>query len=146
VPHQEILKYWDVYGQHLENYRDLSQHHAPVASDERPVRSDDGRVGVYLLLPSNPEAKSAGRLTFGSPNIQAFSYAKRQFKALLVFSDWLTTGLLPKPEQRRQLLITVFRDPATLGGGVVYEGYVPPTEEALRTEVEGLLKHLKASN
>jgi hypothetical protein len=117
-----------------------------VASDERLVRSDDGRVGVYLLLPSNPEAKSAGRLTFGSPNIQAFSYAKRQFKALLVFSDWLTTGLLPKPEQRRQLLITVFQEPATLGGGVVYEGYVPPTEEALRTEVEVLLKHFKASN
>jgi hypothetical protein len=145
-PQQEILKYWDAHGQRLKDYRDLSQHHALVASDARIIRSDDGRVGVYLLLPSNPEVKNTGRLIFGSPNIHAFPYAKRQFKVLLVFSDWLTKGLLPKPEQRRQLLLTtIFRDPPKVGGGV-YEAYVPPTEEALRTEVEVLLKHLKASN
>ncbi|HZA93520.1 MAG TPA: hypothetical protein VE420_12915, partial [Gemmatimonadales bacterium] len=70
-----------------------------------------GRVGLYLLLPSNPEVKSAGKLSFGHPEVHAFPYAKHEFKLLLAFVDWLTKGLITDPPERRsQMSMVVFRD------------------------------------
>ncbi len=89
-PRSRLLNYWDMFGKRLKDYRDLSQHHALVTSDARLIRSDEGRIGVYLMLPSNPEVKSAGKLKFGDPEVHAFPYAKREFKALVETFDWLS--------------------------------------------------------
>jgi hypothetical protein len=142
-PRKVLLEYWDRFGGRLKDYRDLSQHHALVTSDARLVRSAEGRVGVYLLLPSNPEVKSAGKLKFGDPEVHALPYAKREFKALVESLDWLTKWLLgERTKQQRQIALTVFRDPAVLGGGVQYRAYLPPSEEELREEIAKELSRL----
>src|SRR5262245_44460337 len=145
-PQQMILRYWEKRGKRLKDYRDLAQHHALVTSDARVVGSEDGRVGIYLLLPSNPEVKKAGRLVFGDPEIHAFPYAKNEFCLLLQFLDWLTKGLVREPpESQSQMALNVFRDPAKVGSGVSYRAHVPPTSEQLEAEVLGLLQRLRTA-
>jgi hypothetical protein len=146
LPQREILKYWEKHGQRLKEYRDLAQHHALVTSDARVVGSDDGRVGLYLLLPSNPEVKSAGKLSFGHPEVHASPYAKHEFKVLVAFLDWLTKGLITDPpELRSQIALNVFREPARLGPGVSYRAHVPPSAEKLEAEIREILDQLRVA-
>lgn len=146
VLRQEILKYWDTHGQRLKDYRDLSQHHTLVTSDARLPRSSDGRVGIYLLLPSNPEVKSAGKLTFGNPEIHVLLYVRREFKVLVAFLTWLTRELItPPPAQRRQTRLTVFRDPLSFGATTPPRAVIPPTTEMLDAEIRKLHGDLLAN-
>lgn len=144
APQRELLKYWKTHGVQLKHYRDLAQHHALVTSDARVMASADGRVGLYLLLPSNPEEKAAGRLRFGDPEIHALDYIKREFKVLVAFMDWLTKGLLaPSGGPRRVSLLAVPRDPVVLGPGVQHRALVPPGAAELESEVTDLIGKLK---
>ncbi len=113
-PRQGIIDYWNQHGQQLKHYRDLAQHHALITSDARAFRAEDGRVGFYFLLPSNPEQKAAARLVFGTPRIHVYEYVREQFKRLLVFIYWLTKGLVRPDDGGMSLMI--FREPLTLGG------------------------------
>ena len=143
LPHAETLTYWSKYGRQLKDYRDLAQHHALATSDARLILSD-GRVGVYLLLPSNPEVKSAGRLIFGNPEVHAFPFALAQFKALVFYLGWLTRGLVSScAEDRKQAVFHVFRDMASLGPGVTYGAYIPPSANKLQTTIEEWLQKVR---
>ena len=115
-----------------------------MTSDARLIRSDDGRVGVYLLLPSNPEVKSAGKLNFGDPEVHALPYAKREFKALVETFDWLSKWLVGElTEGPKQFSLAVFRDPAVLGKGIRYRAAVPPSDQELEQDVAKFLDYLR---
>ena len=112
-PCQGIIEYWEQHGQQLTYYRDLAQHHALITSDARAFRAPDGRIGIYFLLPSNPEAKSAAKLVFGVPRVHVYEFVREQFKRLLVFLYWLTKGLV-RPGETGGMSLLVFREPLTL--------------------------------
>ena len=142
-PKEEILKYWEKHGRPLKAYRDLGQHHALVTSDARVMASKDGLVGLYLLLPSNPEEKAAGRLKFGDPEIHALLYMKTEFKVLVAFLDWLTKGLIDPSRPRSVSLLQVPRDTIRLGRGVEHRALLIPSREQLEEETATLLARLR---
>lgn len=146
LPHEQMLVYWANNGRLIKDYRDLAQHHALVTSDARLIRSADGRVGIYLLLPSNPGVKQAGKLTFNEPEVHAFPFALHQFKVLIFFLGWLTRGLVSRrPEDRMQSVIHLFRNYAELGPGVVYTAHVPPSADKLQETIDAFLQQVRES-
>jgi hypothetical protein len=138
-PSRQILEYWHQHGQRLKDYRDLAQHHALVASDARAFLSSDKQIGLYLLLPSNPEAKSASKLVFGSPRIHAYEYVRAEFYRLVGFLHWLTKGLVPKGGGGG-ISIVVFREPVTLGP---MEGNAPADPEKLNVAIINFVQRLE---
>jgi hypothetical protein len=76
---QLVMDYWRLYGERLKHYRDIAQHHTLVASNSRLFRGEDGRLGIFLLLPSNPEVKDASKLVFGNPHVHAQRFLREQF-------------------------------------------------------------------
>src|SRR5262245_15215295 len=69
-------------------------YHTLVASNSQLFRGEDGRLGIFLLLPSNPEVKDASKLVFGNPHVHAQRFLREQFKHLLAMSYWITKVLV----------------------------------------------------
>ena len=130
-------RYWTNHGERLKAYRDISQHHSLVTSDVR-IFLADGRTAVYFVLPSNPEAKSARRLTFGSPPVHALSYLLDEFFALVINLHWITAGLV-SATPRTRFAMGVFRDGLSLD--MVGQMVLSPAE--LDAKIDELLEVLK---
>ncbi|HVF60185.1 MAG TPA: hypothetical protein VNJ70_10285 [Thermoanaerobaculia bacterium] len=128
--------YWGSYGSRLKDYRDLSQHHALVSSDARIYTDENGKPGLYLLLPSNPEAKNPAKLEFGNPSVFAFMYIREQFHKLLSTTYWVTRALFDLiPGESKQFVGHIFRDPVVLGPGVQRVAHRLFAEEELDKEI-----------
>lgn len=80
-----IIQYWKTDGEKLKAYRDVSQHHAVVASDARVTVDLTGQAFVYLVLPNNPETKTASSLSYENPRIDAIPYLVDNYQSLYRF-------------------------------------------------------------
>lgn len=88
--------YWDTSGRTVKKYRDLDQHYITVVNHMLFEVSPVPRL--RLLLPDNPEVKSADAFTFAEER-DAFEYLPMAFQAL---HDWVEAlaqaiGAAPRP-------------------------------------------------
>lgn len=83
---QEIMaSYWQISGAFLKELRDLGQHYTSLASEGRIAQNAEGEIGLYLVLPNNPEERQIDSLRFGDPPIHAYSYCRSAFLDLFGF-------------------------------------------------------------
>lgn len=143
-----VVAHWVTAGEKLRAYRVLSQHHAIVSSEARVFRGDDGTPLLSLLLPTNPENKSAKHLKYGNPEVHAYLYALeyfQKFSALVydltrVLIDLLSNGASRGEMRRATLRGSVSRTPSFVGR----QGQRLLTRERLRAEIAlGPKKHAK---
>lgn len=140
----DILGYWEHQGKRLKDYRDLSQHHALVASEVRIFNSSEDEPAIYLTLPNNPEEKNASKLRFDDPPIQAFLYMREQFHWLIRFCHEITTDLTkPVGEQRAISGSIVFRSPLKLGMNAQLTGHHLLTDEEIQNGIDNLVAQLR---
>jgi hypothetical protein len=99
-----LLTYWDDHGLDLKNYRDLAQHYVVVASEARVFLGADGRFGIFLAIPNNPEVTSASELKYTDPEVHVFPWMLRQFEELLIFVNALTYALLDPARPLNRML------------------------------------------
>lgn len=112
-----ITGYWAKAGARLRDYRDLSEHHAIVASDARVVRADNGRVCLYLALPNNPEVKSAARLSYDPP-VHALKYVVESFLTLCAFVSRLVDVMIDQVPSSGMVAVTFnFKGALRVGPG-----------------------------
>ena len=140
-----VMEYWERHGKRLKDYRDLSQHHAPlVLSEARVFRAADGTPSIWLTLPNNPEVKSSSQLSFENPTVHAFSYVRDQYCELVAFSYWLCDELIEASMDRNEAAFA--RVPRTWIGP---SGHLPnhsiPTESAVAREINERIATLRLS-
>lgn len=112
-----ITRYWAEAGARLRAYRDLSEHHAIVASDARVVRAASGRVCLYLALPNNPEVKSAARLSYDPP-VHALEYVVGSFLILCSFVSRLVDVMTDQVPSSGMVAVTFnFKGALRVGPG-----------------------------
>ncbi len=134
--------YWDNHGLRLRKYRDLAQHKAVIASDARLFRTKSGELGIYMLLPNNPEWKDSANLEYGNPRIHAVAYVKKEFNELVRICYLITFHLyqtLPKrvtPDgtKTQRLFIVPMREPARFPSGLDGHQKIKETETAAAIE------------
>lgn len=141
----DVRGYWSHQGKRLKDYRDLSQHHALVASEVRIFYASDGRPALYLALPNNPEDKSPTKLVFDAPTIQAYFYMKDQLHWLIRFCHEITSALAkPPPGNVRSVTSSiVFRSPLTLGPNAKLEGHYAIDDAVVESEINDLVSQLR---
>ena len=128
----DILGYWTNQGEKLKHYRDLSQHHALVASEVRVFTSSDSKPAIYIALPRNPEVKDPSQLSFDDPPILAFHYLHEQLRWLIRFCHVITTKVTIPPGPQRAVTSTIlFRAPMRLGTGAKVTGHYIQTESEI---------------
>jgi hypothetical protein len=145
-----LVRYWDEYGLKLKNYRDLIQHHALILSDARIISNDSGQVGLYILLPNNPENKKAIELQFGAPRIHAMEYIQIQFKEIyrLVFFityyllDKLPKKINPSGTKSGRMFGPNLREPLILGGEAV-EAVPSIPHSNMKNEIKVIFENVK---
>lgn len=93
---EQIGQYWKRSGAKLKAYRDLSQHYAVASSDVRLFIEEGGTPCLYLVLPNNPEVKSAASLVYEPPLIHGVAYAIDSFGALHALVYRVTRFLLDR--------------------------------------------------
>jgi hypothetical protein len=141
--HIELTKYWDNFGKRLRLYRDLSQHHALVASDIEIFRTADDIIGIKILLPSNPEVKDSEYLVWGSPEIHAQKFLTDQFFNLLGMTFVVTKMLAETlPGERKQMLGCLRRNPIIVGGNRKIGGHRPYSNDEIEENILTVLKQL----
>ena len=120
---QLLVRYWQNGGEKLKHYRDVAQHHALIAADARIFLSAEGDIGLHLMLPSNPEAKSTSALTFGTPPVHAVPYVRGAYLQLLCLLAMLSSFLVdhlpssaPKAVEVSPFQPLVFGQDASLQG------------------------------
>lgn len=109
-----IIQYWSSHGERLKQYRDLSQHHALVSSDARTFVANAAPC-VYLVLPNNPEAKSASKLQFVEPFVHAQAFLKDQFFSLLQLCNDVVGQFIDKQRMGRVLIGQNLKGPLIAG-------------------------------
>lgn len=140
----DLVGYWNNQGRKLKDYRDLSQHHALVASEVRIFNSSEGKPAIYITLPNNPEDKNPAKLVFDNPPIQAFFYMKEQLHWLIRFCHEITTALTKPPGKIRAVSESIVsRNPLQLGPGVQLVGHHMVTADELRHEIDKLVSQFK---
>jgi LA2681-like HEPN len=138
---QLVMDYWRLYGERLTHYRDIAQHHTFVASNSRLFRGEDGRLGIFLLLPSNPEVKDASKLVFGNSHVHAQRFLREQFKHLLAMSCWITRVLLNAlPGESRQQVGFYPREELEVGAQL--DGHCPMSAEELDADIQQILNRI----
>jgi hypothetical protein len=133
---QEILAYWRGHGERLRDYRDVSQHYALVASETVIFRSDSNDLGMYLVLPNNPEARGVSKLSY-SPPVHALPYLIDEFVKLVAIAFRVTDLILPPDVDRtRVAMLTAPRNPNVLGE---LGGHSVPLADTLERELAACL-------
>jgi len=134
---KDILGYWTNQGRKLKDYRDLSQHHALVASEVRVFKASVGKPAIYIALPKNPEAKDPNKLDFDDPPVQAYYYLKEQLRWLIRFCHVVTTALTVPPSgpSRSVSASIVFRNSLKMGAGAQLVGHTIFTDEEIRKDI-----------
>jgi hypothetical protein len=138
----DISAYWARDGARLKAYRDISQHHALVATEVRLFLSSQGKPAIYMALPNNPDEKNPTKLVFTNPPVIAFNFMRNQLHALIRFCHAITTRLTvpPEGELRTAVSAVVFRDPAVLGDGSPPQfGHHLITPDDVRMEIAQLV-------
>jgi len=144
-----LNEYWSCHGHMLKHYRDATQHHMIVASDARLYRSESGEPLIHLLLPNNPEEKSATRFDFENPEVHAFEYVSREFLALLKVTYKITGYLVSLGSNTNEASLSfAFRNPVTFRshGGKRFQldmvGHPIPSPDDFVREVENVVSTL----
>jgi hypothetical protein len=136
----DLVGYWEHQGNKLKDYRDLSQHHALVASEVRIFHSSERKPAIYITLPNNPEEKNPAKLVFDNPPIQAFFYMKEQLHWLIRFCHEITTALTKPPGEIRAVSGSiVFRNPLQFGPGAQLIGHHLVTDEEIQNGIDNLV-------
>jgi hypothetical protein len=144
IPNDLVTGHWKAHGKRLRAYRDLSQHFAIVSSDPRVFRGSDGRLFLYLLLPTNPEAKDPARLQYENPHVHAYMYIRDYFHRLFGIVYHLTRHLKERfpdkvnPDGTRTFVLRPLlpRAPIVFGGGHKIEGQRIMIHDEMRQEIE----------
>lgn len=134
----DVLGYWTAHGKTLKDYRDLSQHHALVASEVRIFHSSEGKPAIYISLPNNPDQKNPANHVFDNPTIQAFYYMRDEFLWLIRFVYEVVTGLvkIPEGDVRAVSEAIVFRHPITLVGKTRLVGHHLIADDELQRQID----------
>jgi hypothetical protein len=102
---QLVTSYWSESGKRLKDYRDVAQHHGLVASEGRAFFRPNGDPAIFLMLPSNPEAKNPQKFRYERPAVHALPYCWKAFFELMRFVYRATKPLLaPGPGNRVRLI------------------------------------------
>jgi hypothetical protein len=133
---ERLISYWKDHGRRLKDYRDLSQHHALVASDARVILEPGATPRVFLAIPNNPEEKSYRRLSFQKPTVQALPYILLELVELLRVTRSVARDLLATlPPILERVFTIAFRSPVEFGPGALMDGHVAPTEAEIEAQL-----------
>lgn len=140
----ELLTYWQQHGERVKFYRDLSQHHALIASDARAFLDEGVHSAVSFVLPNNPEVKNASQLKWVEPSIDALPYVRTEFAALFRFTYRVTRFLIDQVSMGKTFVrAIVLKAPARIEGGKVIGGHRLATQEEFQREVAQLARTLR---
>jgi len=131
-----LSDYWRISGKQLKAYRDLSEHHALVASDCRLYKVDTNSLLLYMALPNNPEEKSAKRLKYEEPIVHAIPYVINNFRDLCRMVNQIMEILSQKIDHDgRNVITTIFKGPLTLGPKAEFSGHrIPISKQSIAQE------------
>ena len=139
-----ILKYWEVDGSKIKQYRDLAQHFVVVSSDARLFQIPGGRDYISIVIPNNPQEKSPVRLSFENPKVDAFDYIFKSFMMLYEFVYLSTLILLSYTSATDHEEITILFKTPLSPGAKQPEGHPIPDIEKMTSQIkkykEGIAK------
>jgi hypothetical protein len=138
-----LVQYWQSSGKRLKDYRDLSQHHALVSSDAYVFWRKSGEPAIFLVLPNNPQVKSAAALTFEPPVVHAAPYCRTAFFELLQMVYRVTHPLLADPPPKTRIHRVRVHPGIRLGGDTPLEGCPLYTTDGFRAEVAQAIRTLQ---
>jgi hypothetical protein len=88
-----LVHYWQAGGEQLKHYRDTCQHHALISAEAMVFKDVSGQLGLRLVLPSNPQDKTARALLYGDPPIHAVPYVRSEFLRLIALISLIASFL-----------------------------------------------------
>jgi hypothetical protein len=68
-----MLSYWDETGHKIKQYRDLANHYAILSGDCVVFRAGNSQIAIKMVLPDNPDEKSAIKLTY-DPGVPVMTF------------------------------------------------------------------------
>jgi hypothetical protein len=129
-----LLKYWQMHGSLLRNYRDYALHFGEVCSDLKIFKNSTNEVAVIMLLLNNPELKSPQKACWGNPHIHVLLYAISEFEALVSFTNWIINTFFAKNEKQISMRIELAAPsiPTFAGSGIEHKGVTAPNPDWIK--------------
>ncbi|GEM_PF-6134520 len=132
-----LQSFWESIGERITDYRDLGNHHTIVVSDCLAF-TQGNKVFLRLMLPDNPDCKSAAKLTH-APGVPLMLFAANALEQTLkminavlnrlVALTWPEATIEPEPPLKPGESRIAIRFTGRGGGFTVGEGAPPPHGE-----------------